>query len=373
VLSGRRISISPRNVCDGTPACTGLVASKTYYVKSSAKGMLKDRIGTKFGTMDTKSTWRFTTTLDSAKRPEVYYNAGFAVKTTATVTGYIYFSENVQDIGTGKLSVIDCGGDLDCGVSNSAAITDAALTFGDGSTTDGTKDYGMLKYVKVLPLASRKYQISVPLGLVKDTAITTKSGPSAAYSFYVNVGTVPAPSPDTAAPVITYKTPWTASGDPGAKAAKASNIVLYFNEDVQAVSGKVKFCLNSNTDDSSANTPHCTAGRYFDQGSATFDISYAHIDRRVVTMNPSRDLKIGQKLYVLMPAGVVADLTTPRNTNTATTGGFKGSGANSYIFKVNDEDTIGPTLQWFDTPKAMVITLLCRATAVVGRPPWRCG
>merc|ERR1719265_2458383 len=135
LLSGRRISITPRNLCDGTPACSGLVASKTYYVKSTAAAMLKDTIGTKMTVaLNTKSSWSFTTTVDSNKKPEIVYHAGFGLGSTTTVTGYIYFSEHIQaNSGTGKMSVIDCGGDLTCGASNSAAIIDVALTYGDGS------------------------------------------------------------------------------------------------------------------------------------------------------------------------------------------------------------------------------------------------
>merc|ERR1719261_757231 len=94
---GRRITISPKTICDGTPACSGLVASKTYYVKTTKAGLLKDRIGTKLAQVDSKTTWSFTTTLDQTKRPEVDFlggqdNGGGAwAGMAATVTGYIYF------------------------------------------------------------------------------------------------------------------------------------------------------------------------------------------------------------------------------------------------------------------------------------------
>merc|ERR1719197_129146 len=83
-ISGRRVSLSPRTMCDGTPACTGLLASKTYYVKTSAAGVLRDRFGTKLAALNTKATWKFSTYTagtDDEKAPAVSYNAGIAATT----------------------------------------------------------------------------------------------------------------------------------------------------------------------------------------------------------------------------------------------------------------------------------------------------
>ena len=109
--------------------------------------------------------------------------------------------------------------------------------------------------------------------------------------------------------------------------AKTSDVVLYFNGEVQigTTTQKVKFCLNSNAD-ASDSTPHCSAGKFYDQSSATFDISGATIDRRYVRLNPAKDLKVGQKLYVLFPKNAVKD--TSSGTNNA---GVLLSGNNYYF------------------------------------------
>ena len=130
----------------------------------------------------------------------------------------------------------------------------------------------MLRYVKVLPLAARRYQITVPKNLIKDTGLTTKAGPSANYNFYVNVGTVPSPAPDTVAPTLltvgsaSYRSP----SSEATAVAKTSDVVLYFNEDVQigTTTQKVKFCFNSNAD-ASDSTPHCSAD--FPRRNDTYD------------------------------------------------------------------------------------------------------
>merc|ERR1719197_1743775 len=98
-ISGRRVGLSPRTMCDGTPACTGLLASKTYYVKTSAATLLKDRFGTKLAALNTKGSWKFTTyngALTDTKVPEIAYDAALGYTSTRTVTGYIYFTEQIQ-------------------------------------------------------------------------------------------------------------------------------------------------------------------------------------------------------------------------------------------------------------------------------------
>ena len=144
-ISGRRVGLSPRTMCDGTPACTGLLASKTYYVKTSAAGVLKDRFGTKLAALNTKSTWKFTTytpnTVDT-KAPEVAYNGGVGYDADGTngqtVTGYIYFTEQVQT-NTGSFSLLDCGADVNFATDTGATGSKKAAAFANAKLELGAK------------------------------------------------------------------------------------------------------------------------------------------------------------------------------------------------------------------------------------------
>merc|ERR1719183_1608901 len=93
--------------------CTALLPSKTYYMKTNAIGLLKDVAGNNMAALNTKASWRWTTTLDESKVPEVSYLGGFRASSQTTVTGYIYFAEQIQG-NAGSFSVTDCGADFDC-------------------------------------------------------------------------------------------------------------------------------------------------------------------------------------------------------------------------------------------------------------------
>ena len=112
----------------------------------------------------------------------------------------------------------------------------------------------------------------------------------------------------------------------------STDIVLHFNEDVQkGTAGTLSLCLNSNAEDDG--TPKCTAGDLSDDADAEVGYNSVTIDRRKVTIPIAKDLKIGQKLYVLLPDGFVRD-TTSSSTNVAA---VQTSG---YSFTVKDLDTI---------------------------------
>jgi methionine-rich copper-binding protein CopC len=338
MMAGSSISITPKALCTGTPSCAKLTHGTTYYLKTDRAGVLRDVIGNPLATVNTRSGWYWVGKSNTDNtRPEVSFVGGYSTGST-TLVGYVFFSEQVTT-NSGTLSIIDCGSDLVCSTSgdNAAALTDATVVYGDGTAG---QDYGMMKFTKAVPTNNRRYKISVPSALVKDV-IESGSGVSAlasntVYSFYAAVGTIPTTS-GGAAPVINNYSPAISS----TVITTSTDIVLHFNEDVQSgTSGTLSLCLNSDADDDG--TPKCTAGDLSDLNDATASYSAVTIDRRSVTIPLAKDLKIGQKLYVLMPPGFVRDATTS-STAVAT---VETSG---YAFTVKDLDTIKPTLDWSTT------------------------
>jgi methionine-rich copper-binding protein CopC len=339
VMSGKTVSITPKGLCTGTPSCAKLTHGTTYYLKTDKAGVLKDTIGNSLAAVNSRSSWYWVGKSNSDNnRPKVSYVGGYSTGST-TLVGYVFFSEQVAATTSASLSIIDCGSDLVCSTTtdNEAAITDATVVYGDGTAG---QDYGMMKFTKAVPTNNRRYKINVPTALVKDV-IESGSGLSAlssntVYSFYAAVGTIPTTS-GGAKPVINSYAPALSS----TVITTSTDIVLHFNEDVQkGTAGTLSLCLNSDAEDDG--TPKCTAGDLSDLSDATVAYSSVTIDRRSVTIPLAKDLKIGQKLYVLLPDGFVRDATTS-STNVAT---VQTAG---YSFTVKDLDTIKPTLDWSAT------------------------
>jgi hypothetical protein len=343
MMGGSKVSITPKELCTTTPSCAKLTHGTTYYLKTDRAGVLKDTIGNSLAAVNTRSSWYWVGKSNSDNsRPAVSYVGGFSTGSTdTTLVGYVFFSEQVAATTSASLSIIDCGSDLVCSASgdNVAAITDATVDYGNGGAN---QDYGTMKFTKQVPTNNRRYKIDVPSALVKDV-IEAGSGVTAlasntAYSFYATVGSIPATT-GGAAPVV--NTGGYAPAISSTVITVSTDIVLHFNEDVQSgTAGTLSLCLNSDADDDG--TPACTAGDLSDLNDATASYSTVTIDRRSVTIPLAKDLKIGQKLYVLMPSGFVRDTTTS-SASMATVE------TSAYAFTVKDLDTIKPSLDWSTT------------------------
>jgi hypothetical protein len=220
------------------------------------------------------------------------------------------FSEKVKAKTAGSsITLQDCGADMKCGSGTDDFITTvatSALTFGDGSATTGTSEYGLMQYTKQVPTSNSKFKLSIPASAVEDfSGGTNNNGPSAEYSFYFAVGNVAYPTGvDEAAPTVVLVTPTVTS-----MLAPSTDLKLYFNEDVQKGSGVVSFCTNSDASD----TVPCTTGAYSDGSAALYAVENATtLDRRYLSMSlPS--IKNGQTLYAMLPAGLVMDTSPTSN------------------------------------------------------------
>jgi hypothetical protein len=354
LISGKKISITPKTLCDGTPACTDLVATKTYYVTTSGPGVVKDHVGNKLDYVETKGTWSFkatsVNTATDTDAPSVAFVGGAKLVSTR-LTGWVYFSEKVQAAASKKVHITDCGTDFTCNTGDTLYSADT-LTWGSGASST-TNNYGMLKFVSgtgdTLAI-NKKYQVKIQSATVKDysSASSGNTGPAADYTFYVSTGNYIAlkDGSDTDGPTIVSNgySPSDASTNVDPVTA---NIVLWFNEEVQAALGSVSFCTTSDAtagEAISGSTTNCAANQIgvnsVDLPLETAGSNFA-IDRRKVTINPSYDFKIGQKLYMVMPEGLIRD-TTGANPQAKIDG-------TAYSFTVKDADTVKPHADYVTT------------------------
>jgi hypothetical protein len=203
LISGRRVSITPKTLClvGNATECQDIEIGKTYYLTTTGPGAVSDLYNHSLAELNTKSTWTFSASATETKTPEVAFNGGFSFS-GMKITGTLFFTEGVT-AHSGILAIQDCGPDFDCTATtdNVAAMQDAEITFGDGGVGAEItgSEYGAMKFVKTLPTNNRRYKVTAPAGLVKDSASTKNVGPSAPFSFYVEMGTTRLPTLDTAA------------------------------------------------------------------------------------------------------------------------------------------------------------------------------
>jgi hypothetical protein len=224
-----------------------LEAGKTYYVMTATTGVVKDVFGNMLAPINTKNSWSISVNGASgtdSRAPKVVYASTPAATFSdtwgvgPTLSGHVMFSEKLKTkTGGSSITLQDCGSDMTCGSGNDDVITtipSTALSYGDGTATDGTKEYGLLQYTKQVPTANSKFKLSIPASAVEDfSGGTNNAGPSAEYSFYFPVGDVAYPTgSDTTAPTVVLVTPTATT-----QLASSTDLVLYFNEDVQKGSG----------------------------------------------------------------------------------------------------------------------------------------
>jgi hypothetical protein len=205
-------------------------------------------------------------------------------------------------------------------------------------TYDALTTTDLYVYWSLMPskTTGRKYEVTIPTSAVKDALHNFAT--AALTTSWITAGSI---SADGDKPDVR-----TGGYSPALDAAVAvtSNVVLYFNEDVQKGSPgygppMVYWCLNS---DATSNTT-CDAGRFHDNTTASYEIVSSDItNRRTLTINPAKNFAIGQKLYVLMPESTLSDCSTAGN-------GMTGMTETKYSFTVVDQDTVNMHLDWYHT------------------------
>jgi hypothetical protein len=200
-FSGNKVAITPRGVCDKVSCDLERMVgngSSTWHVRTSTIGVLKDVAGNNLTLMDTIATWRFTVPADiglprtDAKKPEVAFQTASSYS-GGVLTGNLYFTELIQPAGgTATISILDCGADIDCTTTddNGSPLPITSPTYGIG-------DSGVVRFSRNVPYNNRRYQVTVPAGLVQDTAWPPNIGPTADYIYTIDVGVLTAPNQDT--------------------------------------------------------------------------------------------------------------------------------------------------------------------------------
>lgn len=184
------------------------------------------------------------------------------------------FSESVQ-VGSGNIIIYNANGT----VARTIAVTDSSQVSISGSnvTINPNTD---------LALGS-SYYLNIASGIFKDLAGNSFAGisGSTAYNFTTTTTTV-----DTSAPTLTSLSP----ADNAVSVSPGTNLVLNFNETVQAGSGSF-IIYNANG----------TIARTI----AVTDSSQVTISGSTVTINPTADLAAGSNYYLNVASGVIKDLS----------------------------------------------------------------
>ncbi|MGD9982088.1 MAG: Ig-like domain-containing protein, partial [Hyphomonadaceae bacterium] len=182
------------------------------------------------------------------------------------------FSESVV-AGTGNIVIFNSDGT----VARTIAVTDTGQVSFSGSTMTVNPSTDLS--------ASGNYYINIASGVIRDTTGNPYAGLSGttAYNFTI------ASAADTTAPTVTSLSP----ADDAVGVATGANLVITFNEAVQAGTGDIVIL---------------STGGAVVRTIAITDATQVTISGNTVTINPSADLSNATGYYVNMASGVVRDL-----------------------------------------------------------------
>jgi Ca2+-binding RTX toxin-like protein/methionine-rich copper-binding protein CopC len=301
-FSGSQVTVNPT---------TDLPGSTAFYVVMSG-GAVRNLASENAASISTATAFNFTT----AAGPAVDTTAPVLTGTTPTdnATGVavgsnlvLTYNEAVQ-AGSGVIQIRRVS---DEGLVKSIDITDASqITFsGNQVTINPTTD---------LP-ASTAFYVVMTGGAVRDLASNNAASISSATQFnFTMAGGAP---PDTTAPVRTGTTP----NDNATGVAVGSNLVLTYNEAVQAGSGVIQ--IRKVSDESLVTSIDVT------------DASQVSFSGNQVTVNPTSNLPANTALYVVMTGGAVRDLAGNSAAGISTATAFNFTTGNA------PADGTAPTLQ----------------------------
>jgi len=272
INDGSQITISGTTVAINPTSDFGLIGNK--YRISIASGVILDMMDNEYAGIS-GTTYEFST-VDSVAPLVTSYSPGLGSTSQAKSTNIVItFDEHIQ-AGTGDIIVTPSGGNQ-ADTALTVPVGDSQVTF---STTSATVDLT----TDMVDHGLKTYTITMASGVMKDTYNNVYTGLSgSAYVFTVA---------DSTAPIVTGYLPVPAA----AAAAKGANIVLTFNENVQAGTGNIVITPSGGN---GANVPVSIP-----VGDAQVSISTT-----TVTINPTADLAdTGDKLQtVTMSSGVIKD------------------------------------------------------------------
>ncbi len=244
-----------------------------------ASGVVRDLANNNFAGISSSTTFNFTTTAapadTTAPTLQSTTPADEATGVAAGANIVLTFNEAVQAGTTGFIVIRNAVGGT---IAKSIAVTDTTqVTFSGNQviinpTTDLAENHAY--YVTVTADAIRDVGGNYFAGIISSTTLN-----------FTTAGTA-----DTTAPIVSSLSP----ADNSTGVAPNSNLVLTFNEAIQAASGSILIY------DTAFGTPIKTIN--------VTDSSQVGISGNQLTINPSSDLDEGRSYYVVIGNGVIQDL-----------------------------------------------------------------
>jgi serralysin len=281
-FSGNSVTLDP---------AADLNAGSTYYINMGA-GVVEDQAGNNFPGLFGTTAYNFTTSASDLAAPELSSRSpadnasGVATSTSLLLT----FSEPVQ-AGSGSITIVQTATGTP---AMTIAVTDTTQVAFNGSAVT-VDPAGTLA-------AGTAYHVTIASGAIRDAAGNAYAGISndTAFNFTTAGG---GGGGDTINPGITLFSP----ADNATSVATGANIVLTFNENVQAGIGNIELYLANGT--LAASLP-------------VTNTALVGIAGNVVTLNPAADLLAGTAYYVNMAAGVIRDIAGNQHVGIAGTSNY---------------------------------------------------
>jgi methionine-rich copper-binding protein CopC len=268
--------------------------STQYYV-TMAPGVIKDYAGNNFAGISSSTAFNFTTIADPAISPPILiasypYSSGTYIDANIN----LIFSELVQ-AGTGTIEIRRSS---DGALATSVDIHDAgqvtiyqqSVTLNPDINLDPyTGYYVLISSGAIRDLAGNDYTgISSPTVVQFTTGALVPPPPPPPDGGVIVIGGFP--PPDTTDPSLTEITP----ADNASNVPIAANLILTFNESVQAGSGDLEIRKSSD-------------GSLF-KSIALSDTSQVQFSDSTITINPNVNLGLNTGYYVVLDSGAVVDL-----------------------------------------------------------------
>jgi hypothetical protein len=229
-------------MCTTFPSCSDLPIGK-YYIQTTGP-VVRDSIGNPLLDGTTKDSWSFFISANSnQRRPEITFTR-MTLSAPGVKTVHMQFSKAVWYAPGGIVNIADCGPDWNCGTevdNHNTSILAQSLTY-QNSPLAGP--YGHVSFTLNTAYTNRRYEVSVPINLVQDSpsysgTVSKLYGPPAVYSFYVDFGYVEGPILNANASHPKDRDKLFIGVD--------ENIILAFNEVVQAGTGNFELWEDTNS------------------------------------------------------------------------------------------------------------------------------
>eukprot|EP00928_Gymnodinium_smaydae_P026796 TRINITY_DN20933_c0_g2_i1.p1 TRINITY_DN20933_c0_g2~~TRINITY_DN20933_c0_g2_i1.p1 ORF type:complete len:3701 (+),score=333.29 TRINITY_DN20933_c0_g2_i1:157-11103(+) len=300
LFSGHKVFITPRLFCKNSQTCNDFSVGNTYYVRTSAPGVVRDSVGNSLPQLNTRGRWEFTIVPASARLPPkviLTNDVSFDAR-SRNLNGRIYFSHPIEHkLGALRLNLCVSGEACDT-IADVRTDVDVDFSFDELSDNLNGSDYGVVGFHSVVPFAGRLYQLSVPPAFGQDSGLNI--GPQAPYRFQFNVSS--GESVSTPFLGILRREPVNAT------TLSRGNLtfVIDFSERIRRGEGSISVCANADAD---AMGVHACVPLTFADGSnaSALDGITCSVRGRRATIELSGELRRGQRAHIVLGEGAFYD------------------------------------------------------------------